>query len=71
MDFSINRDLPQMKFSKGQEVYFEYENERKRGVIDILDFGGSLEHAYHSYDILIAEENKLYKHIPEEDVFEI
>lgn len=39
MDFSINRNLPSMKYSKDQEVYFEYENERKRGVIDILDFG--------------------------------
>ncbi|AJI26341.1 hypothetical protein BF28_5715 (plasmid) [Bacillus cereus E33L] len=41
------------------------------GTIDIRDFGGSIEHDYHSYGILVKEENMLYKHISERDVFKL
>nr|AUH26700.1 hypothetical protein [Streptococcus thermophilus] len=40
------------------------------GIIKILDFGSSFDNDYHSYDILVREENMLYKHIPEAEIFE-
>lgn len=60
-----------MKFFKGQEVKFKFNDEILQGVIDILDFGGSLENEYHSYDIFVESSNTLYKHIPEKDISEL
>ncbi|PES65396.1 hypothetical protein CN507_17790 [Bacillus cereus] len=57
-----------MKFNLGDIVQFKYNNEVIIGEIEIRDFGGSLEHDYHSYDILVKEQNTLYKHIPERDI---
>ncbi|WP_035050907.1 hypothetical protein [Carnobacterium pleistocenium] len=71
MFFKDNRNLPPMKYLKEQEVKFNFNGEILQGVIEILDFGGSLENNYHSYDIYVEESNTLYKHIPEADVFEI
>lgn len=71
MFFEKNWNLPPMKYLKEQEVKFNYHGEVLQGVIEILDFGGSLEHSYHSYDIYVEESNTLYKHIPEADVFEL
>lgn len=71
MFFEKNWNLPPMKYLKEQEVKFNYYGEVLQGVIEILDFGGSLEHNYHSYDIYVEETNTLYKHIPEANVFEI
>ncbi|PEZ58149.1 hypothetical protein CN372_26115 [Bacillus anthracis] len=58
-----------MKFNLGDTVMFEFDGEMITGKIEIRDFGGSLEHDYHSYDIYVEERNTLYKHIPERDVF--
>ncbi|WP_336769835.1 hypothetical protein [Bacillus bombysepticus] len=71
MDWKKERDLPPMKFQVGEKVLFKYGNDKLIGTIDIRDFGGSIEHDYHSYDILVKEENTLYKHIPERDVFSL
>ncbi|EEL14069.1 hypothetical protein bcere0016_53330 [Bacillus cereus 95/8201] len=66
-----DKDLPPMKFQLGEKVSFKFGNKMLVGIIDIRDFGGSIEHDYHSYDILVKEENMLYKHIPERDVFKL
>lgn len=71
MFFKKNWNLPPMKYLKEQEVKFNYYGVVLQGVIEILDFGGSLEHNYHSYDIYVVESNTLYKHIPEADIFEL
>lgn len=71
MFFEKNWNLPPMKYLKEQEVKFNYCGEVLQGVIEILDFGGSLENNYHSYDIYVDESNTLYKHIPEANVFEL
>ncbi|STD27447.1 hypothetical protein [Enterococcus mundtii] len=71
MFFETNWNLHPMKYRKEQEVKFNYYGEVLQGVIEILDFGGSFEHDYHSYDIYVEESNTLYKHIPEADVFEL
>lgn len=71
MFFKKSWNLPPMKYCKEQEVKFNYYGEVLQGVIEILDFGGSLEHNYHSYDIYVEKSNTLYKHIPEADVIEI
>lgn len=71
MFFERNWNLPPMKYRKEQEVKFNYYGEVLQGVIEILDFGGSIEHDYHSYDIYVEESNTIYKHIPEANVFEI
>jgi hypothetical protein len=63
----IKKNLWPMKFSVGDIVEFKFEGNWKKGIVVICDFGGSLEHDYHSYDIEISEENMLYKHIPEYD----
>ncbi|HGE5805185.1 hypothetical protein NYE71_32805 [Bacillus sp. FSL K6-0273] len=64
----IHRDLPPMRFDLDDVVLFKFHNEIFIGKIDIRDFGGSIEHDYHSYDILVEEQNMLYKHIPERDI---
>lgn len=71
MYYKKDRDFPQMKFQLGEKVSFKFGNQILIGTIDIRDFGGSIEHDYHSYDILVKEENMLYKHIPERDVFKL
>jgi len=55
-----------MKFNLGEKVQFKFNGNELVGIVEIADFGGSLEHDYHSYDIFVAEDNCLYKHIPEE-----
>ncbi|GAB6428058.1 hypothetical protein bcgnr5372_38680 [Bacillus luti] len=71
MNWKKDKDFPPMKFQVGEKVLFKYGNNKLNGTIDIRDFGGSIEHDYHSYDILVKEENTLYKHIPECDVFKL
>ncbi|WP_242325665.1 hypothetical protein [Bacillus cereus group sp. BfR-BA-01353] len=66
----IHRDLPMMTFNLDDVVLFKFHHEILIGKIDIRDFGGSIEHDYHSYDILVEEQNMLYKHIPERDILE-
>lgn len=55
-----------MKFKLGDKVRFTFNGSEKVGIVEISDYGGSFEHDYHSYDIFVAEDNCLYKHIPEE-----
>ena len=50
MFFETNWNLHPIKYHKEQEVKFNYYGEVLQGVIEILDFGGSFEHDYHSYD---------------------
>lgn len=71
MFYKNKQNLPPMKYFKGQEVKFNFGEDTLQGVIDILDFGGALEHDYHSYDIYVEADNTLYKHIPEVDVSRI
>ena len=71
MYWEKDKDLPQMKFQLGEKVSFKFGNKMLVGIIDIRDFGGSIEQDYHSYDILVKKENMLYKHIPERDVFKL
>lgn len=71
MFFEKNWNLPSMKYRKEQKVKFNYYGKSLQGVIEILDFGGSLEHDYHSHDIYVEESNTLYKHISEANIFEI
>ena len=35
-----NHSLPPMKYFKGQEVKFDFNDETLQGIIEILDFGG-------------------------------
>lgn len=67
----MNRQLPPMKYVKGQVVQFKCEGAVLQGVIKILDFGGSFENDYHSYDIYVQADNTLYKHVPEADISEV
>lgn len=71
MFFRANRNMPPMKYFKGQEVEFKYYDKNLQGIIEILDYGGSLENKYHSYDIYVERTNTLYKHIPESDIFKV
>ncbi|ARV91308.1 hypothetical protein BK727_25295 [Bacillus thuringiensis serovar roskildiensis] len=71
MYWDKDKDLPPMKFQLSEKVSFKFGNKMLVGIIDIRDFGGSIEHDHHSYDILVKEENMLYKHIPERDVFKL
>lgn len=69
MIFSKDNGLPPMKYAKKQEVAFTFQGTSLRGVIEVADFGGSFEHDYHSYDIYVAKDNTLYKHVPEADIY--
>jgi hypothetical protein len=64
-------NFPPMKYSRGEKVKFRFNNKGPvlTGVIEFADFGGAFEHDYHSYDIYVKEDNTLYKHVPEDDIF--
>ncbi|MFJ7982247.1 hypothetical protein ACIQ1D_18470 [Lysinibacillus xylanilyticus] len=68
---SKNWNLPPMKFNLGEKVLFTFNGNELVGIVEIANFGGSFKHDYHSYDIFVAEDNCLYKHIPEEEVCRI
>ncbi|MFJ7407165.1 MULTISPECIES: hypothetical protein [unclassified Lysinibacillus] len=59
-------NLPSMKFKLGDKVRFTINGNEMIGIVEIADYGGSMENDFHSYDIFVAEDNCLYKHIPEE-----
>ena len=40
----------------------------KQGEVYVVDFNGAIECSEHSYDILIEEENMLYKHVEQKFV---
>jgi len=68
LNCNTESELPPMKFNVGDIVNFWQGDYWSRGEILVADYGGSLEHDYHSYDIEVKEENMLYKHIPERNV---
>lgn len=54
------------KFTYGDEVTFKCGDELKTGSVYIVDKYGTFEDASDvHYDILVKEENMLYKHIKE------
>lgn len=54
------------KYNINQEVTFNYNGQIKTGVICIIDSYGTFEqHEEVSYDILVKDENCLYKHVCE------
>lgn len=58
------------KYYLGQKVKFKIDNVTKTGTIDIIDSHGTFEQQYEvSYDILVEDENTLYKHIVETAVW--
>jgi len=65
------KTLPDMKYDLGDVVKFKFSDSIRTGFICVADFGGSLEHDFHSYDIENSEENMLYKHIPEKAIIEL
>lgn len=59
------------KFELGQLVHFNFGDEKKEGRIEIIDKFGCFNSSDDvSYDILNEEENCLYKHIQEKEVYE-
>lgn len=59
------------KFELGQLVRFNFGNEKKEGRIEIIDKFGCIDFPNDvSYDILVEDENCLYKHIQEKEVYE-
>lgn len=64
------KNLPPMKYVLGQKVIFKCKGKICRGKIFVADFGGSLEHDYHSYDLDGLDKKMLYKHVPECDILE-
>lgn len=58
--------LGKPKYKYGDRVCFDIEEQTKQGVVAIVDSYGTFEQDLEpSYDILIKEENTLYKHIRE------
>ena len=61
--------LGKPKYSKKDIVEFKFDDKILKGEIRIVDIWGSMEcNMDVSYDIFRAENNTLYKHIPEEDI---
>ena len=64
--------LGKPKFKRGDIVEFEARGEIKRGRVYIVDAFGTFEQMEEpSYDIMVEEENCLYKHFPESNVREV
>ena len=69
------KDLPDMRFKKGDKVSFCDNGQKLVGVIEIYDYGGALGYDYHTYDVFVKSEyinhdgkilkDFLYKHIDE------
>lgn len=58
------------KYKENNKVEFTiYENEVRKGVIYVVDkYGTFFDKSDVSYDIYVAEENTLYKHVNEKHV---
>lgn len=57
------------KYNKGDVLSFVIQNEPKRGIVWIVDGNGTFgQHEYPSYDIYVAGEDMLYKHVIEPEV---
>ena len=80
VDFYYNSisksNIPDMKFQLGDRVNFIDNDKEYTGVIVVQDYGGSLFHDYHTYDIMIVESEHgdtdiLFKHIEEGNITKI
>lgn len=61
--------LGKPKYKEGTTVKFIFRNELKTGVIKVVDKYGTFDNSTDvSYDILVEDENVLYKHIQEKYV---
>jgi len=61
--------LGKPKFNYGDTVKFKFDDETKVGTIEIIDAYGTFFYKEDvSYDIMVKEENTLYKHIHEKFV---
>ena len=61
--------IGQPKYTEGDHVQFTFDGQVKTGTIEIVDaYGAFFDESDVSYDILIEEENTLYKHIREDRV---
>lgn len=57
------------KYTEGDRVQFTFNGQVKTGTVEIVDeYGTFFDDSDVSYDILIEEENTLYKHIREDRV---
>ena len=57
------------KYTEGDRVQFTFDGQVKTGTVEIVDeYGTFFDDSDVSYDILIEEENTLYKHIREDRV---
>lgn len=75
---SIQNDFPPMKFKLGDMVKFNLDldgtTKEMTGEVAIADFGGSLKHDMHSYDVMVDDFNGspcLFKHILEEKLTKV
>lgn len=59
------------KYKQGQLVKFSLQENIKEGIIYIVDKYGTFEDDSDvSYDILVTDENCLYKHVREDSILE-
>lgn len=62
----IRDKMPEPKYNQGDIVRFEINDDVKTGEVFIVDKHGTFEqNEESSYDIMVEEENILYKHIRE------
>ena len=58
------KETPQKNYEIGDEVSFQCEDTIKKGVVFIVDENGTFERPnILSYDIMVDNENTLYKHV--------
>ena len=58
------------KFKVGDKVSFSFQEETKHGTVFIVDkYGTFFDKSDVSYDIMVEEENTLYKHINEKETW--
>ena len=62
------KQFPPMKYKRGDLVKFKLGEDIFIGNIEVCDYGGSMEHDYHSYDIFVMDGKILYKHVLEEKI---
>lgn len=61
--------LGKPKYKVGNAVKFIFGNELKTGIVFVVDKYGTFDNSTDvSYDILVEDENVLYKHIQEKHV---
>lgn len=57
------------KYTEGDIVKFEFNDEIKEGTVYIIDkYGTFFDDSDVSYDVLVEKENTLYKHLTEPSI---